>query len=92
LEKDSGLQESPFPDKKELAERKVYGLSLELLLIQSDSGEILYSRNFKEDKKYENPKQTAYFAFFDLIQRVKQRFFRDILGEDIIQERYLLTK
>ena len=83
--------EDPFISKKRgLAERRFYTLNLDLFIIDAKTGKTLYTRNFKESRGYQNPKQTAPFAFFDLIQRVKAKFFRNILGEASIQERYLI--
>jgi hypothetical protein len=83
--------EDPFISKKrDLAERRFYTLNLDLYIIDAKTGKALYTRNFKESKGYQNPRQTAAFAFFDLIQRVKAKFFRNILGEASIQERYLI--
>jgi len=83
--------EGPFVSKKRsLAERRFYTLNLDLYIIDAKTGKALYKRNFKESKGFENPKQTAPFAFFELIQRVKAKFFRNLLGQTSIQERYLL--
>lgn len=82
--------EDPFPSSKALAERRFYTLNLNLYFIDSKTGKALYKRTFKESKGYENPKQTAHFAFFDLIQRVKGKLFHNILGGVKIQERYLI--
>lgn len=83
--------EDPFISKKRgLAERRFYTLNIDIYIIDAKTGKTLYKRNFKESKGYQNPKQTAAFAFFDLIQRVKAKFFRNILGEASIQERYLI--
>jgi hypothetical protein len=91
LQKQKTRFEDPFVSKKRsLAERRFYTLNLDLYIIDAKTGKALYKRNFKESKGYENPKQTAPFAFFELIQRVKAKFFRNILGEASIQERYLI--
>jgi hypothetical protein len=83
--------EDPFISKKKgLAERRFYTLNIDLYIIDAKTGKTLYTRNFKESKGYQNPKQTAAFAFFDLIQRVKAKFLRNILGEASVQERYLI--
>jgi hypothetical protein len=83
--------EDPFISKKRgLAERRFYTLNIDLYIIDAKTGRTLYTRNFKESKGYQNPNQTAPFAFFDLIQRVKAKFFRNVLGEESIQERYLI--
>ncbi len=90
-ERRSDRFESPFKAEKKLAERKFYTLNLDLYLIDSTTGDVIYKREFKESKGYRNPNQTAYFAFFDLIQRVKDKLFRIILGGEKIEERYLIS-
>jgi hypothetical protein len=91
LQKRKARFEEPFVSKtKSLAERRFYTLNLDLYIIDAKTGKALYKRNFKESKGFENPKQTAPFAFFELIQRVKAKFFRNLLGQASIQERYLI--
>lgn len=91
LQKQKERFEDPFVSKKRsLAERRFYTLNLDFYIIDAKTGKTLFKRNFKESKGFENPKQTAPFAFFELIQRVKVKFFRNILGEASIQERYLI--
>lgn len=91
LQKQKDRFEDPFVSKKRsLAERRFYTLNLDLYIIDAKTGKALYKRNFKESKGFENPKQTAPFAFFELIQRVKAKFFRNLLGQTSIQERYLI--
>jgi hypothetical protein len=82
--------ETPFPDESRIEERRFYSLSLQVFLIDAQSGEALYKRTFKENKSYQNPNQTAYFAFYDLMMTVKDKLFRQVLGEEQIQERYLI--
>jgi hypothetical protein len=84
--------EDPFPRQSGLEERKFYTLFFDLYMIDAKTGEILYTRNFKQTKHYANPNQTAYFAFFDLITIVKDKLFQAFLGEELLQERYLLSK
>jgi len=84
--------ETPFHPKKVLSERRLYMLNLELYLIDTISGKLLYKRSFNESKGYDNPEQTSYFAFFDLIQGVKEKFFASTLGNRKTQERYLLSR
>jgi hypothetical protein len=84
--------EDPFPDKTALEERKFFTLFFNLYLIDSKTGKTLYQKDFKETRNYQNPNQTAYFAYFDLIQSVKDKLFQAFLGEDLLQERYLIKK
>jgi hypothetical protein len=92
LEKRKDRSEDPFPAVKKLAERKFYTLKVDLYLIDAQTGNPLYQRSFKETKGYKNPNQTAYFAFFDLIQQVKDKLFSNILGSKKIEERYLISR
>ena len=82
--------EEPFPEESRIEERRFYSLSLHLYLIDAQTGEAAYERLFKESKTYRNPNQTGYFAFYDMMLTVRDKLFRQILGERQIQERYLI--
>jgi hypothetical protein len=82
--------EQPFPEESRIEQRRFYSLSLRLYFIDAQSGETVYERTFKESKAYKNPNQTAYFAFYDMLLNVRDKLFRQILGGEQIQERYLI--
>ncbi|UCE42433.1 MAG: hypothetical protein JSV17_05595 [Candidatus Aminicenantes bacterium] len=82
--------EEPFPEESRIEERRFYSLSLDLYLIDRKTGEALYKRTFKESKAYKNPNQTAYFAFYDMMINIRDKLFRQIVGGEQIQERYLI--
>lgn len=84
--------EDPFPSSRELTARKFYTLTLDLYLIDSETGKTLFNQEFKETKSYSNPNQTSYFAFFDLTYMVKEKLFRILFGSERVQERYLIVK
>jgi len=84
--------EDPFTYEDQFAQRRHYALTLDLYFIDSQTGEILYQGKFNETKAYENPNQTGYFAFHDLIYNVKSKIFRDILGKKEPQTRYLIQR
>lgn len=84
--------EDPFQPEQTLAERRFYLLNLDLYFIDGKTGKALYKKSFKESRNYNNPEQTAYFAFFDLIKAVKEKLYRDLLGERRIQQRYLIIR
>ena len=92
LKKAKKRYEDPFPSQSRLEERKFFTLNVNLFLIDAQSGDALYKREFKETKAYDNPNQTAYFAFFDLVQQVKEKLLRTVLGAEQLQERYLITR
>ena len=92
LERERTRLEDSFSSDKTLAERKVFTLVLNVYLIKSETGEIIYEKEFKETKNYQNPKQAINFAFYDLMQNIKLKFLRNIQGAGGIQERYLISR
>lgn len=92
LSQDKRKFEDPFPNETKLTQRNFFSLNLDIHLIDSRTGKTLYKRTFKETKSDRNPNQTAPFAFFQLIQRVKDKLFDELLGKTRLQERYLIHK
>ena len=85
--------DGPFKqEKKGLAERQIYTLSVDICLIQAGTGEILFRKSYKETRLFPNPNQPLSYAFYELVSRVKQKFFHAILGEEKNQERYLIMR
>ncbi|MGD2246568.1 MAG: hypothetical protein PVI11_08485 [Candidatus Aminicenantes bacterium] len=82
--------EDPFSRDEAIEERRFYTLNLDLYIIDTQTGETIYSRTFKESQGYKNPKQTGPFAFYELTERVKQKFLTDIFGGSRRQQRYLI--
>ncbi len=79
-----------FQRDQAIEERRFYTLTLNFYMIDAQTGEILYTRDFKETQGYRNPNQTAAFAFFDLADTVRSKFFSSVLGTVKIQQRYLI--
>jgi len=90
ISKDKEHFEDPFPSQERLATRKFYTLVMNIRIINAETGEVTYSQDFKESKSYTNVNQTAYFALFDLAFRVKEKLFREIMGGERFQQRYLI--
>jgi hypothetical protein len=84
--------DEPMDKQSGISERTVFALNMHFYLIRGDSGEVVLDREFKETKAYDNPKQRADFAFYDLAQRIKTKLFRPLLSEERKQDRYLLLK
>jgi len=85
--------DGPFKEAQTgLAERTIYTLDLTFFLIGADTGEVLFTKDYKETQAYAKSNQPFSFAFYELFPRVKLRFLRMILGEETGQERYLLLK
>ncbi|UCE22106.1 MAG: hypothetical protein JSV46_07815 [Candidatus Aminicenantes bacterium] len=79
-----------FQKDKAIEERRFYTLTLVFYMIDAQTGELLYTKDFKETQGYRNPNQTAAFAFFDLADTVRSKFFSNVLGTVKIQQRYLI--
>ncbi len=79
-----------FDRDKAIEERRFYTLTLNFYLIDAQTGEVLHTKAFKETRGYKNPNQTAAFAFFDLADTVKEKFFSNVLGTVKTQQRYLI--
>ncbi len=92
LETRKKREEDFYPRSQAIEERRFYTLDISLYLIDTTTGETVYTRTFKETQGYNNPNQTAAFAFFDLAERVKVKLFQNLLGGARIQERYLIKE
>lgn len=86
------IDDGPFAPEKAWAERKAFTFKIEFYLINPESGEILFRKDFLEAQDYENSKEPAEFAFSDLMQRIKLKLFRLFFGSEKSQERYLLRR
>jgi hypothetical protein len=85
--------DGPFkPVHTGLTERRIFNLVLDLCLIRADTGEIVFRKEYKETRTFSNPNQPFSFAFYELLPRIRKKFFRTLLGEERGQERYLILK
>ncbi len=84
--------EEPFPARKNLETRKFFSLNMHIHIFDSESGIPLFKREYNETRSYTNPNQTAHFAFYDLAYQIKEKLFREMLGGERIQERYLIIR
>lgn len=92
LESGPSRAEEPFSRDKVWDERKSFTLEATLMLIDGSTGRPVFEKEYKETATYTNIRQPAGFALFDVLQRLKVKFFRDALGAQRLQERYLLNK
>jgi len=86
------VDDGPFAPEKAWAERLNYTLKLDLYFIKPESGEVAFTNHFQESLTYEDQKQRAEFAIYDLLERVRLKLFRLIFGGERPQERYLLIR
>ena len=85
--------DGPFRmEKKGLTERRIYTLEVDFFLIEAETGAVVLKKNYKETRFYPNVNQPFSYAFYELVGRVKQKFFHAVLGEENDQERYLIMK
>lgn len=86
------IDDGPFAPEKPWSERKNFELKLDIFLIRAETGEIILKKDFLESTIVENRRQTAEFAFFELLQRARTKLFRLLFGTVRNQERYLLSR
>jgi hypothetical protein len=84
--------DGPFKPRDPWAERKFFSLQLDVALIDARTGETVFRRKFQETINSENVKQTAEFAVFDMMGRIKVKLLRSLFGSERPLERYLLVK
>ncbi len=84
-------QTTPFLERK-LASRLFFILNLNLYLIDSNTGEIIYQKDFKESKAYKNINQKSNYAFFDILEEIKNKLFKEIISHKKREERYLIMR
>jgi len=91
---DSGARDfdGPFKPRDPWTVRKFFSLQIEVVLIDARTGEPVFRRNFQETLNAENIKQTAEFAVFDLMGRIKIKLLRSLFGSERPLDRYLLIK
>jgi len=92
LERESARGEDPFLSDRVWKERRSFTLEATVMLIEGATGQPVFEKDFKETAAYANLRQPASFALFDMLQRLKIKFFRDVFGAERLQERYLLNK
>jgi hypothetical protein len=84
--------DGPFQPRDPWAQRKFFSLQLDLAFIDARTGEILFRRSFQESLTSENIKQTADFAVFDMLSRIKIKLLRALFGSERPLDRYLLVQ
>ncbi len=88
----TGSVADPFVTTRGWETRQLFTLTARLVLVSGETGRILIDRPYKETADVSDPKQPALFVLYDLIQKVKIKFFRDAFGAPRNQERYLLRQ
>ncbi len=86
------IDEGPFKPVNPWSERKAFALKLDLALIDSATGEIVFRKDYQETIASDNVRQTAEYALYELMGRIKPRLFRALFGAERAQDRYLLSR
>jgi hypothetical protein len=92
LDAEARTLDGPFEPGNPWSEKKNYSLKLEVVLLKAGTGETVFRKEFKETLTYDNKKQPAAYAFYDLLDRARPRLARALFGSDRALDRYLLTK
>ncbi|MGQ9618683.1 MAG: hypothetical protein ACUVUG_06965 [Candidatus Aminicenantia bacterium] len=78
-----------FPERR-IVQMKFFKFNLKVFLIDSSSGSIISSRTFKEEKGYEDPETPLERGFMDIMQRITNRYLKDLFQKKIEEERYII--
>jgi hypothetical protein len=93
LEKKKLPAVGPFNiDRRGLIEQRRWILSVDLSVISAATGEALYKITFREERDYIDLDKPAEFAFAELADRIRARFFPVLFGAPTIEERILLQR
>lgn len=85
--------DGPFKsDATGFRERKLFTLTSTLVFIDAATGQVLFRRDFKETKAYENLRHPAFFAFHELAAQMRAKLFAALFGEERPQERTLILR
>jgi len=84
--------DGPFRPTTPWSERKSFALKLDLAVIKAETGEPVFRNLYQETILFDNVKQTADFAVYDLLDKIRPKLFRSLFGSERALERYLLTK
>ena len=75
-----------------LIEHCRWTLTVDLVIISGENGEVLYRKTFRDDRDYIDLEKPADFAFSDLSARFRGRLFPLLLGASTIENRTLLRR
>lgn len=84
--------DGPFKPQSPWTERKFFSLQLDLAVIDARTGETVFRKNYLETLTSDNVRQTADFAVYDLMARIKIKLLRALFGSARPLNRYLLVK
>lgn len=86
------LDDGPFQPADAVQTHRAYILKLEILLVDGETGRILFQKSEQDTVTTRNLRQTAEFALYDILGRLRPRLLRTIIGAAQVRERYLLAK
>lgn len=78
-----------YPGRR-IVPMKFFVFNIKILLIDSSTGSVISSKSFKEEKGYENPDTSIERGFMDIMQRVTNRYLKDLFQKRIEEERYII--
>ncbi len=75
-----------------LVERRRWTLTVDLVIISGETGEVLYRQTFRDDRDYIDLEKPADFAFADLSARFRGRLFPLLFDGSTVEKRTLLNR
>ncbi len=86
------MESSPYTEYpgRRIVPMKFFVFNIKILLIDSSTGSVISSKSFKEEKGYENPDTSIERGFMDIMQRVANKYFKDLFQKKTEEERYII--
>lgn len=78
-----------YPERR-IVPMKFFIFNIKILLIDSSNGSIISSRTLKEEKGYEDVDVSLEKGFMDIMQKVSNKYLKDLLQKKIEEERYII--
>lgn len=78
-----------FPGRR-IVPMKFFIFNIKIFLIDSSNGSIISSKTFKEEKGYEDPDAPIERGFMDIMQRISNKYLKDLFQKKIEEERYII--
>ncbi len=92
-EKRNVVQESSpyvaYPGRR-IVPMKFFIFTIKIFLIDSPTGSIISSKTFKEEKGYEDQDATIERGFMDIMQRISNKYLKDLFQKKIEEDRYII--
>lgn len=84
-----GSPYTAYPERR-IVPMKFFIFNLKIFLIDSSNGSIISSRALKEEKGYDDVDTSIEKGFMDIMQKISNKYLKDLFQKKIEEERYII--